>query len=349
MKKRLFAIVAALLAAVILTGCKGFEKFMNSSSSAEISSSSLSESVQSSEISSSSESTDTYKISVHINFTANLIFSTYDVKFSVDGAEQGTMKHGEDADFELSLAPGEHNLLFTKSDSPDVSGSAVLNADSDMKITYKISCHSDEIKVQEIEKEALGSADSSTESSSEEPIRSMPESSIEEPTSSSIKSSSEEFSSSSSTSSAEELTSSSTSSSEGVLEPVQSSSSSSSTSSSTSSSSSSTKPISTKPVQTAPEVTVAEIQLVSMTNPLRRNEDATITIKGKPNTEYSIAVYYQSGKSKAKGLENKVSNSSGVVSWTWHVGGKTQSGKKGIVINGGGQTLKLSFSVVDSY
>ncbi len=338
MKKRFLAIVAALLAAVILTGCEGFEKFLNSSSSAEISSSSLSESVQSSEISSSSESADTYKISVHINFTANLIFSTYDVKFSVDGAEQGTMKHGEDADFELSLAPGEHNLLFTKSDSPDVSGSAVLSADSDMKITYKISCHSDEIKVQEIEKEALGSADSSTESSSEEPIRSMPESSVEEPISSSTESSSKESSSSSSTSSAEELTSSSTSSSE----PVQSSLSSGS-------SSSETKPISTKPVQTAPEVTVAEIQLVSMTNPLRRNEDATITIKGKPNTEYSIAVYYQSGKSKAKGLENKVSNSSGVVSWTWHVGGKTQSGKKGIVINGGGQTLKLSFSVVDSY
>lgn len=326
MKKRLFAIVAVFLATVMLTGCEGFEKFLNSSSSAEISSSSLSESVQSSEISSSSESTDTYKISVHINFTANLIFSTYDVKFSVDGAEQGTMKHGEDADFELSLAPGEHNLLFTKSDSPDVSGSAVLNADSDMKITYKISCHSDEIKVEEVEKTALGSVNSSIESFSEESIRSMSESSVEEQTISSTESISEEPKSSATSSS----------------EPVQSSSSSSS-------SSSETKPISTKPVQTAPEVTVAEIELVSMTNPLRRNEDATITIKGKPNIEYSIAVYYQSGKSKAKGLENKVSNSNGVVSWTWHVGGKTQSGKKGIVINGGGQTLKLSFSVVDSY
>lgn len=346
MKKRFLAIVAVFLAAVMLTGCEGFEKFLNSSSSAEISSSSLSESVQSSEISSSPESADTYKISVHIDFTENLIFSTYDVKFSVDGAEQGTMKHGEDADFELNLACGEHNLFFTKSDSSEVSGSAVLNADNDMKITYKISCHNDEIKVEEKEKSAVDLENSSAESSSEEPIRSMPESSIEEPTSSSIKSSSEEFSSSSSTSSAEELTSSSTISSEGISEPVQNSSSSSSSSVS---SSSENKPVSTKPAQTAPEVTVAEIQLVSMTNPLRRNEDATITIKGKPNTVYSIAVYYQSGKSKAKGLENKVSNSSGVVSWTWHVGGKTQSGKKGIVINGGGQTLKMSFSVVDSY
>ena len=319
MKKRLFSIVAALLAAVMLTGCEGFEKFLSSSSSADFSSSSSLESAQSSEISSSSESADTYKISVHINFTANLIFSTYDVKFSVDGAEQGTMKHGEDADFELSLAPGEHNIFFTKSDSSEVSGSAVLNADSDMKITYKISCHNDEIKVEEKEKSAVDLENSSAESSSEEPIRSMPESSVEEPTSSS------------------------TSSSEGISEPVQNSSSSSSSSVS---SSSENKPVSTKPAQTAPEVTVAEIQLVSMTNPLRRNEDATITIKGKPNTVYSIAVYYQSGKSKAKGLENKVSNSSGVVSWTWHVGGKTQSGKKGIVINGGGQTLKVSFSVV---
>lgn len=330
MKKRFLEIVAAILAAVMLTGCEGFEKFLNSPSSDEISSSSLSESVQSSESLSSSESADTYKVAVHINFTANLIFSTYDVKFSVDGVEQGTLKHSKDADFELNLARGEHNLLFTKSDSSEVSGSAVLSADSDMKITYKISCHSDEIKVKEVEKTALGSVNSSIESVSEEPIRSMLESSVDEPTSLSTESSSEESSSSSTSSS----------------EPVQSSSSSSTSSVS---SSSETKPISTKPIQTAPEITVAEIELVSMTNPLLRNDDATISIKGKPNTEYSIAVYYQSGKSKAKGLENKVSNSSGVVSWTWHVGGKTQSGKKGIVINGGGQTLKLAFSVVDSY
>ncbi len=337
MKKRFISFFTAVLAAVMLTGCEGFEEFLSNSSSAEISSSSSVESVQSSEISTSTELADTYKVSVHINFTANLIFSTYDVIFSVDGVEQGTMKHGEDADFEFALTPGEHNLLFTKRDLPDVSGSAVLNADSDMKITYKISCHSNEINVEEKEKSALGSADSSTESSFEEPVRTMPESSVEEPSSSSTENSSEESSSSSTTSSAEEPTSSSASSSEGVSEPVKSSSS------------SSIKPISTKPVQTAPEVIVEEIELVSMTNPLRRNEDATITIKGKPNTEYSIAVYYQSGKSKAKGLENKVSNSSGVVSWTWHVGGKTQSGQKGIVITGGGQTLKLSFSVVDSY
>lgn len=152
----------------------------------------------------------------------------------------------------------------------------------------------------------------------------LPESSIEDSTSLLIESSSEGSSEESSTPPI-------------ISKPAESSSA-----------SSSEKPVSSKPAQVAPEVSESEISLVSMTNPLRRNEDATITIKGKPNTQYSITVYYKSGKSTAKGLESKISNSDGVVSWTWHIGGKTQSGDKGIVINGGGQTLKLSFTIVDS-
>lgn len=103
-----------------------------------------------------------------------------------------------------------------------------------------------------------------------------------------------------------------------------------------------TAPPATEPAQSN------EITLVSMTNPLRRNEDATITIQGAPNTEYQIAVYYSSGKSTAEGLENKYSDSNGIVSWTWHVGGKTNLGdNKRIKITGGGKTYETTFSVVD--
>lgn len=103
-----------------------------------------------------------------------------------------------------------------------------------------------------------------------------------------------------------------------------------------------TAPPATEPTQSN------EITLVSMTNPLRRNEDATITIQGAPNTEYQIAVYYSSGKSTAEGLENKYSDSNGIVSWAWHVGGKTNLGdNKRIKITGGGKTYETTFSVVD--
>jgi competence protein ComEC len=91
--------------------------------------------------------------------------------------------------------------------------------------------------------------------------------------------------------------------------------------------------------------TTSNITLVSLTSPISRNAIATIAIKGKPNTEYSIAVHYSSGDSKASGLENKVSDANGDVSWSWKIGGQTTLGTYGITISGGSQTLNSNFTV----
>ncbi|MGI5999150.1 MAG: hypothetical protein ACOX89_10880 [Lutispora sp.] len=80
---------------------------------------------------------------------------------------------------------------------------------------------------------------------------------------------------------------------------------------------------------------------------MAENETATLTIKGAPNTEYSIAVYYSTTVSKAEGLENKVSDSSGIVSWTWKIGGKTKHGNHRIVIRGGGQTFETKITITE--
>lgn len=84
---------------------------------------------------------------------------------------------------------------------------------------------------------------------------------------------------------------------------------------------------------TAPETTKApeavkaepEVKLVSVTSPIDAGEFQTLTIKGKPDTEYAIKVYYRSSASKADGLENKKSDANGNVSWTWKVGTNTAS------------------------
>lgn len=78
-----------------------------------------------------------------------------------------------------------------------------------------------------------------------------------------------------------------------------------------------------------------------------RNEDVTLNVIGLPNTEYDINVYYSSGASKAKGLENHTSDSSGYVSWTWQIGGKTNAGTYHIDLIGGGITTTFEFSVID--
>ena len=84
---------------------------------------------------------------------------------------------------------------------------------------------------------------------------------------------------------------------------------------------------------TAPETTKApeavkaepEVKLVSVTSPIDAGEFQTLTIKGKPDTEYAIKVYYRSSASKADGLESKKSDANGNASWTWKVGTNTAS------------------------
>lgn len=80
---------------------------------------------------------------------------------------------------------------------------------------------------------------------------------------------------------------------------------------------------------------------------VRRNEEVTLNVIGLPNTEYDINVYYSSSVSKAAGLDNKVSDGSGNVSWSWKIGGKTNSGNYHIDLIGGGVKTKMVFSVVD--
>lgn len=80
---------------------------------------------------------------------------------------------------------------------------------------------------------------------------------------------------------------------------------------------------------------------------VRRNEEVTLNVIGLPNTEYDINVYYSSGVSKAKGLENKDSDSTGYVSWSWKIGGSTNSGNYHIDLIGGGVKTTMQFSVID--
>lgn len=106
--------------------------------------------------------------------------------------------------------------------------------------------------------------------------------------------------------------------------------------------------------QTTAETTTQETQTSSeklkvlyVTSPVGRNEKASLTIQGKPNTEYSISVFYSTAASTADGLENKVSDSNGKVTWTWKVGGRTKAGSHDITISGGGETVRTSFTTTE--
>jgi len=74
-------------------------------------------------------------------------------------------------------------------------------------------------------------------------------------------------------------------------------------------------------------------------------EEVTVLLRGKPNTEYKIDVYYASGPSKSPGLIDLTSDLDGEVSWTWKVGTNTAPGEYRIVITGDGGTIEKTLVV----
>ena len=77
-----------------------------------------------------------------------------------------------------------------------------------------------------------------------------------------------------------------------------------------------------------------------------RNEKATVAIIGQAGVTYDIDVYYKSGESSAKGLEDQVADGQGYVCWTWKIGPSTAAGTYRIEVTGGGVTQTIYFTVV---
>ncbi len=102
-----------------------------------------------------------------------------------------------------------------------------------------------------------------------------------------------------------------------------------------------------KPTESLSEPPASTIQLKSITSPIQKGQKATVEIIGKPNTEYTISVYYSSGPSKAQGLESKFSDENGCVSWTWTVGASTSTGEKKIVVSDGTSSIEFNINIIE--
>lgn len=75
-----------------------------------------------------------------------------------------------------------------------------------------------------------------------------------------------------------------------------------------------------------PPAGTGALEIVSITSPISKGANATLTAQTSPSASCSITVYYKSGPSKAAGLDPKTASPAGLVSWTWKVGAKTTSG-----------------------
>lgn len=88
------------------------------------------------------------------------------------------------------------------------------------------------------------------------------------------------------------------------------------------------------------------IMVTKVPGEVKRGSKATLSIKGLPNTVYSIKVKYSSGYSSASGLVDTMSDDEGNCSWSWRIGAKTSPGEYDITISDGVNSYVLKFKVV---
>ncbi len=89
------------------------------------------------------------------------------------------------------------------------------------------------------------------------------------------------------------------------------------------------------------------LKLTQAAGSVAQNSTATLSVQGKPDTKYTIEVFYSSKVSEAKGLEPATSDSNGYVAWSWKIGGRTEKGEYRIVVSGGGEKLETVITVTD--
>lgn len=103
-----------------------------------------------------------------------------------------------------------------------------------------------------------------------------------------------------------------------------------------------------EPSEESSEEPQAALSFTSFPSSVSRNSNATVSIHGQPNTDYSITVRYKSGTASADGLETKTSDANGNVTWSWKIGGKTSTSyNPSVTVSGGGETITSSFSVTE--
>ncbi len=88
-----------------------------------------------------------YRVIVHIDFVENLIFSKYDVKFTI-GDKTFSLSHGENQDLGVYLNQGTYMLSFEKEDDNSIKYEEEIDVNGNMELSYKISCYYNRLSVE---------------------------------------------------------------------------------------------------------------------------------------------------------------------------------------------------------
>ena len=111
---------------------------------------------------------DKYDVELDIEFEENLIFNKFDVDVSVYDQYE-SLKHGEDKVIHFYLTNGTHKIKFTSADG-EISNTVKLEVDGNTRVKYHLSCHFEEIRVNQrsIEHNVIISKESENNTKEEE-------------------------------------------------------------------------------------------------------------------------------------------------------------------------------------
>lgn len=91
------------------------------------------------------------------------------------------------------------------------------------------------------------------------------------------------------------------------------------------------------------------IEFTNAKDVYRRGESVTLTVRGAPDTVYTLKIRYKSGYSTAKGLGEARSDADGLVSWTFKISSNADTSfEPWFEVAGGGVTATAGFRLTDS-
>lgn len=107
-----------------------------------------------------------YPVRLSVDCSENLLFSRYDLAIYVDSEKVGTLDHGAEDSWDLTLDKGQHTLRVQKEDDSSVDGRKTFKVDQNEKVSCTVYPKHDQIDISLKVKASTDSGDS-TEASSQ--------------------------------------------------------------------------------------------------------------------------------------------------------------------------------------
>lgn len=95
-----------------------------------------------------------YQVHLSVDCSENLLFSRYDLTIYIDSEEIGTLDHGAEDSWDLTLDKGQHTLRVQKKDDSSVDGRITFKVDQNEKVSCTVYTKHDQIEISHLEVKA---------------------------------------------------------------------------------------------------------------------------------------------------------------------------------------------------